>query len=238
MKGEIFLPGGTVQFRQFLREVPVENKKILVMGSNSEKIAAELAELSHHTCELIVEEYDSFMNSNMRLKNNPAVSLRLMSFENTDFHDDHFDIIYSQATLSMENRNRILKEIVRILKPSGILCTGEIVALERNVPVFVRNVWENSSLKPQYSEEFSKYYAGKNFQVLYETDLSGTLKSFYTDNSRRLKDESKNFTEEEKSYYKKLLNRISHETNVYLKQGGDKFIGYKMLVLQKLRTEN
>jgi hypothetical protein len=47
-----------------------------------------------------------------------------------------------------------------------------------------------------------------------------------------LKQAIETLTEKEKSYYKKLLNKISHESNAYLKLGADKYIGYKLLILK------
>ena len=48
-----------------------------------------------------------------------------------------------------------------------------------------------------------------------------------------LKNTKEDLPENEKSYYKKLLNQISHESNVYLKLGGDKYLGFYALILQK-----
>ena len=42
-----------------------------------------------------------------------------------------------------------------------------------------------------------------------------------------------NLTDKEKSFYKKLLSKISHESNAYLKLGADRYIGFKMLILKK-----
>jgi DNA-directed RNA polymerase subunit N (RpoN/RPB10) len=47
-----------------------------------------------------------------------------------------------------------------------------------------------------------------------------------------LKANINNLSGQEKSYYKKLLNKISHESNAYLKLGADKYIGFKMLILK------
>ena len=54
-------------------------------------------ELSNHfdtSVELIVEDYDSLMNSKMILESSPRVNVRLMDFEVTDFNDSSFDLVY------------------------------------------------------------------------------------------------------------------------------------------------
>jgi hypothetical protein len=48
-----------------------------------------------------------------------------------------------------------------------------------------------------------------------------------------LKSSKSDLTQQEKSYYKKLLHKISHESNAYLNLGADKYIGFIALLLQK-----
>ena len=82
-------------------------------------------------------------------------------------------------------------------------------------------------------DELEKYYLNKNFSLVYEQDLSYTLKDFYLYGINQLKDKIHSLSENEKSYYKKVLNKISHEANAYLKLGGNKHMGFKMLILKK-----
>ena len=51
---------------------------------------------------------------------------------------------------------------------------------------------------------------------------------------RVLEESSKEFTGKEPGSMRKLLKTYSHEANAFLKLGGDKFIGYEMLVLRKV----
>jgi hypothetical protein len=46
-------------------------------------------------------------------------------------------------------------------------------------------------------------------------------------------DMTSSLSNEEKSYHKKMLKRISHESNAYLKLGGNKFIGFISVILRK-----
>ena len=40
----------------------------------------------------------------------------MMDFDNTDFNAEEFDLVYAQASISLLNRNKIVKEIKRILE--------------------------------------------------------------------------------------------------------------------------
>ena len=41
-------------------------------------------------------------------------------------------------------------------------------------------------------------------------------------------------SDQEKSYYKKLLRKISHESNTYLRLGGEDFTGFTALTMRKI----
>jgi SAM-dependent methyltransferase len=173
------------------------------------------------------------MNSKIILEGDETVTIRIMDFDATDFQKEQFDLIYAQGSVSFINRNKIIKEFKRILKPNAYLCLGEITALEKVYPVFIKDIFDNSSLLPIYSDEIEKYYEDRNFEIIYNVDISYTLKDYYLENATRLNQEKDNLTSNEKSYYKKLLNKISHESNVYLKLGGDQYIGFSTLLLRK-----
>ncbi len=66
-----------------------------------------------------------------------------MDFSITDFNDAVFDIVYAQASISSKMRNKIIKEIKRILKPEGILSVGEITSLKSSPPIFVNKQKSN-----------------------------------------------------------------------------------------------
>ncbi|HEX9253858.1 MAG TPA: methyltransferase domain-containing protein [Ignavibacteriaceae bacterium] len=229
----IFLPGGFKQFRVLKSKYVLSDKKVLVIGSNSEKIAEKMIESGAKTVSIIVNDYDSLINSRLNLTKDSVIGIKMMDFDNTDFNAEEFDLIYAQASISLLHRNKIVKEIKRILKSEGTLCVGEITALTKDYPPFVRNIFETSDILPLLNENCSSYYTERKFTILYEEDLSSSLKSFYENTSELLDINIDKLTDKEKSYYKKLLNKISHESNAYLKLGADKYIGFKMLILKK-----
>ncbi len=182
---------------------------------------------------LIVDDYESLLNSRLALGKSKHCSVKMMSYENTDFKQSEFDIVYAQASISTSSRNKILNEIRRILKDDGHFSVGEIVRLSAKPPRFMTDIWQASGIVPLSREKLYEFYLKNNFEILNSVDLSFTLKEFYSESQNRLKQMLKNISEHEKSYYKKLLNRISHESNAYLKLGGVKHTGFISFILRK-----
>lgn len=231
---QIFLPGGFKQFRILKSKYDFSQKDVLIIGSNSEKIAEKMLEHKANSVKVIVSDYDSLINSRLNIPKEKNISVRMMDYDNTDFADDTFDLVYSQASISLKNRNKIIKEIKRILKPEALLCVGEITALKETYPQFVKDIFESSGILPLQHNKCAEYYESKNFSLEFQEDLSTSLRSYYENTYNKLKHIIEDLSEKEKSYYKKLLNKISHESNAYLKLGADRYIGFNMLILKLL----
>ncbi|MCK5457652.1 MAG: methyltransferase domain-containing protein [Melioribacteraceae bacterium] len=229
----IFLPGLDNQIRFVRRSLELKDKSTLTLGSASEEIVKLLAEETGNKAELIVEDYNSLMNSRLQLENQNNTNVRLMDFEFTDFNDKEFDLAYTQGAISNPRRNKIVKEIKRILKPDGIFCVGEVVALKEESPPFILDIYESTDMEPLQINKIDAYYQERNFEVLSKKDLSFTLKDYYSKNLYKLKKSIYDMEENEKSYYKKLINMISHEAKAFLNQGADEFIGFYSLILKK-----
>lgn len=227
------LPGLDRQIEFLLNNFKNPAKSILVVGSNSEEMAKEISNHFDADIELIVEDYDSLMNSKLILESSPKINVRLMDFEVTDFNDSSFDLIYAQASISLTKRNKIIKEFKRLLMPDGFLCVGEVVSLRKDYPPFVQDIFDSSDLLPLFIDDIEKYYSERKFNVLVRQNLTHTLKKYYSRSASLLDDSIDALSSSEKSYYKKILNKLSHESNAYLKLGGDKFIGFIAMLLQK-----
>jgi len=232
-KKQICLPGLNKQFDFLKTNLPVNPESVLVIGSGSEIVAELIAK--HFLCkiELIVQDYESLINSKIILGNDSEVKVSFMDYEVTDYRAESFELIYAQASVSFLNRNKIIKEIKRILKPDGYICIGEIVSLKQDIPLFVKDIFESAGLLPIYTDELEKYYSERNLNLISQQDFSDTLAEYYIQYASQLKSSKYDLTDSEKSYYKKILNKISHESNAYLKLGGDKFIGFVSLLMQK-----
>jgi glycine/sarcosine/dimethylglycine N-methyltransferase len=233
MDEKIFLPGSGKQLEFTLKQVELVTPAILVIGSFSGNIAVRLADKYDCNVEIIVEDTESFLNTNLILSSIERVKTSVMSFSITDFDAASFDLVYAQASISNDRRNKIVKEIKRILKPGGYLSVGEIVKLKKEVPPFVDNIFSGSQMEPLFIEEIEDYYTKRNFTVVEEEDLTSTLREYYMESAGKLDEALYELSENEKKYNKKLLNKISHETNAYLKLGAEKFIGFKYLLLKK-----
>lgn len=225
-KKEILLPGGDSQLRYTLGNIEIKGKKALVLGSGSENIALEILNKDADSVELIVEDYESLLISQLNLNDVDSITPKLMDFELTDFAIDTFDIVYAQASISNTRRNKIIKEVKRILKNDGVLIVGEIIKLEKDIPQFVSNIFEQSDLEPLFVDELKNFYNSRSFEIQDVVDYTKTLKEYYSSNLSKLKSSVSELTENEKSYYKKLINQISHQSKAYLKQGADKYIGF------------
>ncbi|MGQ9644047.1 MAG: class I SAM-dependent methyltransferase, partial [Ignavibacterium sp.] len=222
------------QFRLLKSKINLTDKVVLIIGPQSEKIGEKFIDVGAKSVNIIVSDYDSLVNSRLNIHKEKNISVRMMDYDNTDFADDTFDLVYSQASISLENRNKIIKEIKRILKPEALLCVGEITVLKESYPQFVKDIFESSGILPLQHNKCAEYYESKNFSLEYEEDLSTSLRSYYENTYNQLKHIIEDLSEKEKSYYKKLLNKISHESNAYLKLGADRYIGFKMLILKLL----
>jgi len=229
----IFLPGQKRQYNFLLKNYTEKPKSILVIGSASEHLAILFAEKFKVPVDLIVEDYGSLMNSKLVLGGKDSITVRMMNFDATDFSNEQFDLVYAQASVSLTNRNKIVKEIKRILKPSGYFSVGETVSLRKDCPKFIKDLFDSSNILPLFYEDTEKYYTERKFKVIARTDLTDTLPDFYRESSQHLRAAESGLSDKEKSYYKKLVNRIGHESNAYLKLGGDKYIGFETLLLKK-----
>jgi len=234
----IFLPGTDQQLKFFLNTTGVENKKLLIIGSGTVTIALELFEYRPLEIIIITEDYDSFITMRYEIEKsgNKDIKVRMMDFTNTDFRTDSFEIIYSQGSVSGPERNKIVKEIKKILKTGGTYCAGEIIKLKEDPPLFVKDIWQSSDLLPMPDKDIENYYKEKGFEIIDRKDLSYTLKDFYKRSEKLLTDGIDQLSKEEKSYNKKLLKKISHESNVYLRLGGSESMGFKVLIMRKLQS--
>jgi ubiquinone/menaquinone biosynthesis C-methylase UbiE len=228
----IFLPGGLKLFRILRSKFLLSDKRIVVIGAGSEKIAEKMVDSGASKVKIIVNDFDSLMNIKLIISSESKIDVKMMEYDATDFSQNEFDLVFAQGSILSSNRNKIVKEIKRILKPDGVLCVGEITALEATYPIFIKDIFESSDILPLVHAECSAYYETRKFSILHEQDLSSSLKNFYENASSALEMSIEKLTEKEKSYYKKLLNKISHESNAYLNLGADKYIGFKMLILK------
>lgn len=229
----ILLPGLSEQLNFLLNKINIQNLNILIIGNGSIPIANKLSTKCKYDIEVILEDYNSYIESEIQLVKNKNIHLKLMDFEHTDFSDSQFDLVYAQASISTLRRNKIIKEIKRILKIGGIFCVGEITKITNPIPIFIQDIFNNSNLAPLSLQEIEKYYVEKNFELIDRQNLSSSLKKYYNILSEKSKTNIVSLNQNEKSFYKKLINQVKHESNAYLKLGADKYMGFETLLLKK-----
>ena len=222
------LPGGNNQIKHLFEQNIQSGKHALVIGPINNSIITKLIGyfIEIH---VIADSYDALMDIRAKLKPSDSVKIKMMDFKHTDFGENRFDLIYSQGTISVHERKNILKEIKRIASDDCLFCIGEIVSLKAPVPAFIKDIWERSGLDPLPSATLTQFYEGKGFRIASEKDLSNTLINFY-ESVRDVVVEAK---KDKKEMDKKYFSQMKHESNAFLKLGGDKYIGYKTLVMRK-----
>jgi len=228
----ILLPGLNKQLSFLESRLNISDLKILIVGPGTSIIAKRLKK--SNDVEMIVEDYDSLMSTKLDSQNHSEVKVRLMDFERTDFENESFDLVYVQGSTSDTRRKKITKEIKRIIKHDGYFCVGEVIKLQDDVPNFVHELFNYSNLDPLVADQFISFYEDRKFDLVDSVELSNTLPEYYRENLKLLIERIKTLNSSEISYYKKILNQISHESNVYLKLGGNRFIGFKALLLKKV----
>ena len=177
MNENYFLPGTGKQLDFLIENLDVKGLSILIMGNGCEEISQKLLAKGALKVIIIVEDNDSLLSSRLLLSSS-GISVRLMDFDNTDFRGSEFDIVYAQASVSSKKRNKITKEVYRILKEGGFYCVGEVTSLTKTPPKFITDLWQNSGVSPLHLEEQEQFYTGKNFNLVKSEDLSYTLKDF------------------------------------------------------------
>jgi len=225
---EIQIPGGNQQIEHLFGEHNLEGKSALVLGNLNHTTLSKLSG-SLEQLNIIVEDYASLMKLRLNLTENDSLKIKMMDYAHTDFENKFFDLIYAQGSISVLNRKNILKEMKRIIVDYGFLSIGEIVSLKEPVAGFIEDIWKQSGLEPLSNSSIKKFYESKGFEIISEKDLSQTLKNFY----EKIRYSVSKISKEEKDQDKKYFSRMKHESNTYLKLGGDKYIGFKSLILRK-----
>jgi ubiquinone/menaquinone biosynthesis C-methylase UbiE len=228
LKENILLPGGKRQVQHLSEFVDSSEGNALIIGPGCEAVAIAISQY-YKEVDIIVNDYTSLMLSRNNLINDQQIKVKMMDYAHTDFYKNHFDLIYAQASISVPARKEILKEIKRIIMTEGMLCVGEIVSLVDPAPAFVKDIWERSGLEPLQSASVKNYYESKGFSVISEKDLTSTLKDFYLN----LRNNIMKVDKKEKEANIKFYSGIKHEADVYLRHGGDKYIGFKSFILRK-----
>lgn len=231
-KKNIFLPGGIKQVQLFENHIELKGKSILLFGGINKKLIEYFISRETESIEAVVESYEELISARLICSNLKNVRIRMMSFTSLDFNNNSFDLVYSQGTISSLDRRKILLEIKNVLKADGFFCIGEIVNLKKEIPRYMIDIWERAFISPLFIEDVNSFYINNGFKIIESKNISESLKSFYLQCEKLNREKIKTLSSDEQSAYKKLINRFKHEANAYLKLGGDKIMGFVVLIGQ------
>jgi ubiquinone/menaquinone biosynthesis C-methylase UbiE len=115
-----------------------------------------LLELSRHTNELYAIDVHEQMDSVKSLCEKTGIKVKLLrsSIENTSFPDNFFDLILGVSVLEfVDDINKAIGEIKRILKPSGSFLT--ICPQEKKLVDFILNYYSRNPVKKEFGKKRS-----------------------------------------------------------------------------------
>ncbi len=224
---QIVLPGLNEQIQFFMQEYPCDQKKGLIIGSGL-RVAEKMFEEAGASVETIIND-DSLLVTERLFSH----SVKYMDYFATDFPEASFDFIYAQASISLPERNKIIKECLRILKPDGVFCAGEIIKRDNKTPQSVIDIWEKSGIAPPTLDVVLRTYAAAGFTVANSVDLTPTVVKVYRMYAGIFEDEKSLLTDEDIHYMRKDLKRLRHEVNLFIKMGAKKHMLYSAFLLRK-----
>jgi len=226
MMKKLLLPGLDEQINFLVKEIDLKSKTILVVGDGNVLPAVELSKLTDKQVTLIVEESENLIQSGFQAigKN---VNIKLMSFTNTDFNNEQFDLIYSQAGISTFNRTKILKELFRILRNDGLLCISEIVSITDKLPRFISDIYDKVNINPIFINSVKDYYKNFGLDTYNIKNLSKSLTAFYKEADKYLEK-----GKADKDSYNEI-KRYKHEARAFVQMGADKYVGLYAYMIRK-----
>lgn len=227
-KPDILLPGLDEQADFFLKEYSFTGKKGLILGAGVNPAASRFEAAGADITTIINDE--SLL---VRERLLAPGKVKYMDYFSTDFADESFDFIYAQASVSVAQRHKILKESFRQLRPDGIFCLGDVLRRDEQTPVSVVEIWDHSNLVPLTLEKAEQMYAVNKFSVEQKLDLSPTVDTVYRLHAEIFEDEKSQLTDQDRHAMRKDLKRMRHEANMFVKMGAKRHMLYYVFLLRK-----
>ena len=227
-KNKITLPGLNLQLDFFLSESPTEKKTGLIHGPGLTHAYSVFTE-SGNDAQIIIDDNSLVIEE----RSESTAPIKFMDYFATDFEKESFDFIYTHLAVSTKDRNKILKECSRLLKPEGILCTGELIQKYEKHPPSVTNLWKSSGILPILEDSIEPMYKLYKLEFLNKLDLSNTLFQVYSTYSQVLENEKSKLNDYQWDLLRKDIKKVKHESSMYSKWGARKYIAYKAFIFRK-----
>ncbi len=161
----------------------------------------------------------------MQLGLGKRCSFRYMSPLTMDFDAQSFDIIVLEGIFSSYPAARALKDARRVLKPGGVIMISDSFWKLESMPSYVHDVWEAEERRIFTEHQLGDLFEEAELELAFFEIRRNALNSFYEQFTTEIKSITKADFEGMK-HQKSLVKHYKHEIDVYLKHGGEKYMGY------------
>ena len=138
--GEGFLsPGGTEEIDEILKNIKVKNLNILDIGCGCGGAAFHLINCHNASFVTGVDVEPLVISTAKDLADKKGLSgkteFKLVSAGSMGIEDESVDVVFSKETfLHIADKEKLLKDIFRILKPNGIIAASDWMRIDDNPP--------------------------------------------------------------------------------------------------------
>ena len=171
----------------------------------------------------------------MQLGIGKRCSFRYMSPLTMDFDAQSFDIVVLEGIFSSYPASRALKQARRVLKPDGVIMISDSFWKMESMPPYVHDVWEAEERRIFTEHQLGHLFEAAELELAFFEIRRNALDSFYQQFTSEIKSITKADFEGMK-HQKSLVKHYKHEIDVYLKHGGEKYMGYFTAMLTAAKT--
>ncbi len=185
---DILHPGGlkiTRELAELCRIAP--GKNVLDVASGTGESACFLAE--EFKCRVVGLDASRSMVEKAREKASSRglnIDFRVGDAHNLPFHDNTFDAVISECTLSLLDKKRVLEEMVRVVKPGGYVGIHDVCWKDDAPEKIKRKLKEIEGEEPETPEGWRTLFEGSGLTEIKMMDRSSLLYSWVKDIKRKL----------------------------------------------------
>lgn len=229
-----FLPGGDSPVKFFLKEFPERDCSLLILGNGFPQLVPFFVDAGFSSVKAASDDNTEVFEYKANTPKEKQIPSLCVDYASLDYKDESFDHVFCQATLTLSGRNKLIKQIRRVLKPGGHLTTSEILCNKKPAPTFLNDIWAESGQDPLYTDEFEPYYTSRGFIIKSSADFTNDLDEFYIKSYKLLESSLKSLPADKRVQFRKDFVQEKHEITSLVKGGALKYMNLKTMILQKL----